>query len=204
MLPRTARSTEAPRFLKILAACTPELDAPGDDRNHFFFFSLLWKNRRSKVKGRGTQILSLVLQSGNATHTNKKEKKRERKVQTLDSCPLHSADRRLKADSMLLQKEEKRRRLPDGHREKRGRRWFDRMFSSSMPALSEQTQALLPAGDGLRVIFLNWPLVMRLGILHKITEGFNPLSSEEPYTVVVHNADIIINMTGAVFLPLVT
>lgn len=119
----------------------------------------------------------------NLTHTIKKKKEKKRKVQTLDSGSLHLADRRLKADSMLLQKEEKRRRLPDGHGEKRGRRWFDRMFSSSMPALSEQTEALLPAGDGLKVIFLKWPLVMRLGILHKITEGFNLLSSEEPYTV---------------------
>lgn len=65
---------------------------------------------------------------------------------------------------MLLEKEERRRRWPDGHGEKRGRRSFDGMLGSSMPALSEQTEALLPAGDGLEVIS-------------------NPLSSEEPYMV---------------------
>lgn len=38
VLMRAARSTDATRFLKILAACTPEHDVPGDNKNLFFFF----------------------------------------------------------------------------------------------------------------------------------------------------------------------
>lgn len=136
------------------------------------------------------------------THTNKKRKEKKEKFKPWTAAPytwLTVGWRRTRCCY----------RKPDGHGEKCGRRGFDRMFRSSMPALSEQTEALLPAGDGLEVIFVNWPLVMRLGILHKITEGFNPSSSEEPYTVmstrgINTHADIMINIAGAVFLPLVT
>lgn len=51
MLMRAARSTDATRFLKILAACTPEHDVPGDNKNLFiYFFSSLCKTDTVKLR----------------------------------------------------------------------------------------------------------------------------------------------------------
>lgn len=94
-----------------------------------FFPPIQWREGQTHTKAEPCPEVGQC--AVNLTHKNNTKREKER-VQTLDTCWLHLADHRLKADSMLLQEEEKRRCLPGGRGEKRGRWWFDRMFSGSM------------------------------------------------------------------------